>query len=48
VPSPLIPQGEADFLISFREMATLRWTRFTRPDTVVIVNRLRIPAMMVT
>jgi indolepyruvate ferredoxin oxidoreductase beta subunit len=46
--SPLIPQGEADFLISFEEMETLRWTRFTRRDTVVILNRLQIPPMSVT
>jgi len=46
--SPFIPQGEADFLISFEEMETLRWAPFTRRDTVVIVNRLRIPPMVVT
>jgi len=46
--SPLIPQGEAGFLISFEEMETLRWTRFTRHETVVILNRLQIPPMAVT
>ena len=46
--SPLIPQGEADFLISFEEMETLRWAAFTRRDTVVIVNRLQIPPVVVT
>jgi indolepyruvate ferredoxin oxidoreductase beta subunit len=48
VHSPLIPQGEADFLVSFEEMETLRWTRFTRHDTVIIVNRMQIPPMAVT
>jgi indolepyruvate ferredoxin oxidoreductase beta subunit len=48
VHSPLIPQGEADFLISFEEMETLRWTQFTRRDTVVIVSRLQIPPVVVT
>ena len=46
--SPLIPRGEADFLISFEEMETLRWTQFARRDTAVIVNRLQIPPMVVT
>jgi len=46
--SPLIAQGGADFVISFEEMETLRWTRLTRRETVVIVNRLQIPPMVVT
>jgi len=46
--SPLIPQGASDFLIGFEEMETLRWTRFTRRDTVVIVSRVQIPPMVVS
>ncbi len=46
--SPLTPRGEADFLISFEEMEALRWTRFTRRETVVILSRLQIPPMVVT
>jgi indolepyruvate ferredoxin oxidoreductase beta subunit len=46
--SPLIPEGGADYLVSFEEMETLRWARLTRSDTVVIVNRLRIPPMVVS
>jgi indolepyruvate ferredoxin oxidoreductase beta subunit len=46
--SPIIPHGEADFLVSFEEMETLRWAQFTRRDTAVIVSRLQIPPVVVT
>ncbi|OGV36205.1 MAG: hypothetical protein A2020_12440 [Lentisphaerae bacterium GWF2_45_14] len=34
--SPVIPDGEADILLSLEEMETLRWTSFASPDTQVI------------
>jgi len=46
--SPIISQGEADVLISFEELETLRWSALARQDTVVIVNRLQIPPVVVT
>lgn len=34
--SPVIPDGEADILLSLEEMESLRWTAYTSPDTQVI------------
>lgn len=35
--SPLVSSGNADFLISFELLETMRWTEFTNSDTRVIV-----------
>jgi indolepyruvate ferredoxin oxidoreductase beta subunit len=40
--SPLIPQGEADFLLSFEEMETLRWMHYLRKGGLTLVNLQRI------
>jgi len=40
--SPLIPQGEADFLLSFEELETLRWLHYLKEDGLILVNLQRI------
>ncbi len=40
--SPLIPQGEADFLLSFEELETLRWVHYLKEDGLILVNLQRI------
>lgn len=42
--SPIIGIGEADILVSFEEMETLRWLEFLKPDGVVIINDFKIPS----
>ncbi len=42
VRSPLIPEGEADFLVAFEEMESLRYLHLLRKDGVLIINRQRI------
>lgn len=42
VASPLIPEGEADFLVSFEEMESLRYISLMRPGGTIILNRQRI------
>lgn len=44
VSSPIIGIGEADILVSFEEMETLRWLEFLKPDGVVIINDFKIPS----
>lgn len=34
--SPVIPDGEADILLSLEEMESLRWSAYTSPETQVI------------
>ena len=40
--SPIIGIGEADILVSFEEMETLRWLEFLKPDGVVLINDFKI------
>ncbi|MBB5022266.1 indolepyruvate oxidoreductase subunit beta [Desulfurispira natronophila] len=42
VHSPLIRSGEANFLLSFEKMETLRWQSLISRDTVCIVNDTQI------
>jgi indolepyruvate ferredoxin oxidoreductase beta subunit len=42
--SPIIGIGEADILVSFEEMETLRWLEFLKPDGVVLINDFKIPS----
>lgn len=42
--SPLITEGEADFLVSFEEMETYRWLGFLKPKGKVILNDYRLPS----
>ncbi|OPY59778.1 MAG: indolepyruvate oxidoreductase subunit beta [Pelotomaculum sp. PtaU1.Bin035] len=40
--SPLIEEGEADFLLAFEMLEAARWTQFVSAGTVALVNRHRI------
>lgn len=42
--SPIIGIGEADILVSFEKMETLRWLDFLKPDGVVVINDYKIPS----
>lgn len=42
VSSPIIGVGEADILVSFETMETLRWLEFLKPDGVVVINDFEI------
>ncbi len=46
--SPLISQGEADILLSFERMETLRWLDYIHDGTVIIANQQKIVPMTVT
>lgn len=42
--SPIIGVGDADILISFETMETLRWLEFLKPEGVVVINDYEIPS----
>ncbi len=42
--SPIIGIGEADILVAFEKMETLRWLEFLKPDGVVVINDYIIPS----
>lgn len=42
--SPIIGVGDADILVSFETMETLRWLEFLKPNGVVVVNDYEIPS----
>ncbi len=48
VASPLIPKGEADFLLAFEALEALRWIDFLKPEGRLIVNRQEIMPITVT
>lgn len=45
--SPLICEGEADFLVGFEELEAVRWSRFLRPEGTLVVARTRIAPLAV-
>lgn len=45
--SPVIPLGEAEFLLSFEKLETLRWLDYLADDATVIVNDYRIDPITV-
>jgi indolepyruvate ferredoxin oxidoreductase beta subunit len=45
--SPTIPQGEADFLLSFELLESLRWWAWLAPDGAALVNTQRISPITV-
>jgi len=47
VDSPLVPEGEADLLISFEELEALRWIHYLKKGGTVAVNTQRIFPMPV-
>jgi indolepyruvate ferredoxin oxidoreductase beta subunit len=46
--SPLIAQGEADFLLSFELLEALRWATFLRPAGTALVSTQRLPPIAVS
>lgn len=42
--SPIIGKGQADVLVSFEEMETLKWIDYLKPEGKVVVNQYRIPS----
>lgn len=42
--SPIIGIGDADILVSFETMETLRWLEFLKPEGVVVINDYEIPS----
>lgn len=46
--SPLIGQGEADFLLAFELLEALRWAHYLRPAGVALVNAERVLPVAVT
>ena len=49
VHSPLIPDGQADFVLALEKLEALRWEGFLRTGGTMIVNNLRIdPASVAT
>lgn len=45
--SPIIEQGEADFIISFEKLEAARWASFLKKDGRIIVNSQQIDPMPV-
>lgn len=45
--SPIITEGEADFIISFEKLEAARYARFLKKDGVIIVNTQQIDPMPV-
>ncbi|GAA0179685.1 indolepyruvate oxidoreductase subunit beta [Clostridium sediminicola] len=43
--SPIIGEAQADILISFEVMETLRWLKNLKPDGVVVLNDYKIPSV---
>ncbi|NLJ57792.1 MAG: indolepyruvate oxidoreductase subunit beta [Tissierellia bacterium] len=44
VHSPIIGLGEADILVSFETMETLRWLEYLKPEGIVVINDYEIPS----
>lgn len=42
--SPIIGIGDADILVSFETMETLRWLEYLKPEGVVVINDHEIPS----
>ena len=45
--SPVIDEGEADFIVSFELLEAARWAHFLKPDGVIVTNTQRIDPMPV-
>lgn len=45
--SPIIDEGEADFIVSFELLEAARWTKYLRPDGRIIVNTQQMNPMSV-
>jgi indolepyruvate ferredoxin oxidoreductase, beta subunit len=45
--SPLIKEGEVDFLLAFEKLEGIRWANYLRPDGVAIINNHAVPPLSV-
>ena len=45
--SPVICRGEADIILAFEQMETLRWSPFLKPGGLIIMSETRINPMPV-
>lgn len=45
--SPMIREGEADFLLAFERLEGARWAHYLRKNGIAIVNELAIPPLSV-
>ena len=45
--SPLIKEGEVDFLLAFEKLEGVRWASYLKPDAIVIINNQSIPPLSV-
>ena len=43
VASPIIPEGACDILLAFEELEAARYLGYLKSETLVIVNRVRLP-----
>jgi indolepyruvate ferredoxin oxidoreductase beta subunit len=46
--TPVIMEGEADYLFALEELEALRWAHFVRPDGLIVADRRHIPPASVT
>ncbi|MBC7315344.1 MAG: indolepyruvate oxidoreductase subunit beta [Chloroflexi bacterium] len=46
--SPLIPQGEVDYLLAFERLEAVRYAHWLRPGGMALVNDYRIPPLVVS
>ena len=47
VDSPVIDQGEADYIVSFEQLETARWLSFLKPDGQIVTSTQQIEPMPV-
>ena len=45
--SPLIKEGEVDFLLAFEKLEGIRWANYLRPGGVAIINNHAVPPLSV-
>ncbi len=47
VASPIVEQGEADFILAFEQLEAARWISFMKPEGSLVVNTQKIDPMPV-
>ena len=47
VASPVIDEGEADFIVSFEQLEAARWLKYLKPDGRIVTNIQKIDPMPV-
>jgi indolepyruvate ferredoxin oxidoreductase, beta subunit len=45
--SPLIKEGEVDYLLAFEKLEGIRWASYLRPDGIAIINNHTVPPLSV-